>query len=68
MKSEVSQNQEKVAKNVPLVIRASTPVTSENIADRAYLQHVRRGCVHGFDVEDWLAAESELIKESCDLF
>ena len=42
----------------------ATPVTSETIAERAYLHHVRRGCVHGFDVEDWLKAEKELIKES----
>lgn len=30
------------------------------IAVRAYERFLARGAVHGFDVEDWLAAEREL--------
>ena len=30
------------------------------IAARAYDHYVQRGCQHGGDLEDWLAAEAEL--------
>ena len=32
----------------------------QRIEQGAYERFVSRGCVHGHDVEDWLAAESEL--------
>ncbi len=35
-------------------------ITREQIAARAYEHFVGRGCQHGHDVEDWLAAEREL--------
>ena len=38
--------------------------TEEQIQARAYEFFVERGCEHGHDVEDWLAAESELNRES----
>jgi hypothetical protein len=31
-----------------------------DIAARAFELFVKRGCVHGFDQEDWLVAEQEL--------
>jgi hypothetical protein len=31
----------------------------QRIADRAYERFVARGCMHGHDIEDWLAAEAE---------
>ena len=34
---------------------------SEAIATRAYERFLARGCEHGHDVEDWLAAERELV-------
>ena len=30
------------------------------IAARAYARFVARGCVHGYAMEDWLAAEAEI--------
>lgn len=33
----------------------------EQIALRAYEFYLARGCEHGMDVDDWLAAENELI-------
>jgi hypothetical protein len=33
---------------------------SDEIAARAYERFCARGYVHGFDVDDWLAAEREL--------
>jgi hypothetical protein len=39
----------------------ATP-TAEDIATRAYYRFLERGRVHGFEVEDWLAAEAELAK------
>jgi hypothetical protein len=35
-----------------------------DIARRAYEKYEARGCVHGFDVEDWTAASHELIAET----
>jgi hypothetical protein len=36
----------------------------QEIARRAYGRYCERGRIDGFDVEDWLAAEQELIQES----
>lgn len=33
----------------------------EEIARRAYLRFCDRGCVHGSDTDDWLAAEREVL-------
>jgi len=38
---------------------ASAP-SLEEIQQRAYVLHLERGCVHGYDLEDWLQAEHEL--------
>jgi hypothetical protein len=32
------------------------------IAKRAYQLFERRGCAHGFDLDDWIAAEKELLQ------
>ncbi len=42
----------------------STPVSSQDITERAYKYFVHRGCAHGFDEEDWFRAEQELIDEA----
>lgn len=34
----------------------------EEIARRAHLRFCDRGCAHGGDVDDWLAAEREVIE------
>ena len=36
-------------------------VVREEIARRAYTRFCDRGCVHGGDKEDWLAAEREVL-------
>lgn len=35
----------------------------QEVARRAYLRHCDRGCAPGFDVDDWLAAEHEVLAE-----
>jgi hypothetical protein len=35
-----------------------------DIAKRAYEKYEARGCTHGFDREDWIAASHELIAET----
>ena len=35
-----------------------------DIAKRAYQKYQARGCVHGFDLEDWTDASRELITET----
>jgi hypothetical protein len=39
------------------------PIPIELIAQRAYELFVERGGAHGHDVEDWLTAESELLRK-----
>jgi hypothetical protein len=38
----------------------SAPVTHDDIARRAYELFEARGYAHGFHLQDWLTAESEL--------
>jgi hypothetical protein len=38
-------------------------VPQAKIAQRAYEKWVKRGCTHGNDQQDWLAAEAELKAE-----
>jgi DUF2934 family protein len=38
---------------------ASSP-SIEEIRQRAYELHLERGCIHGWDQDDWLQAEREL--------
>jgi hypothetical protein len=33
----------------------------EAIAKRAYELYLQRGCLPGYELEDWLAAEAELV-------
>src|SRR5262249_28846889 len=41
---------------------AAMAATLDQIAARAYQRFVERGCEHGHDVEDWMAAERELAR------
>lgn len=43
--------------------RVESRVSPEAIACRAHERYVQRGGVHGLDLEDWLAAEHELLEE-----
>ena len=61
-KSQSSKRSPSSAASVP---HPSTPaVPDEAIAKRAYEKFLARGCVHGHDQGDWLAAEQELIAEA----
>jgi hypothetical protein len=35
----------------------------EEVRQRAYELHLERGCIHGWDQDDWLQAERELIEK-----
>lgn len=41
-------------------------VSEDVIAKRAYEKFIARGCTHGFDQQDWAAAEQELTAEALD--
>lgn len=43
--------------------RTENEALREEIARRAYVKFCDRGCVHGGDTDDWLAAEQELLAE-----
>jgi hypothetical protein len=36
---------------------------TERIAQRAYEKWLKRGCVHGYDTQDWVEAEREILAE-----
>jgi hypothetical protein len=42
----------------------TTPVSREQISEKAYEKWQQRGCVHGFDREDWMQVENELLQDS----
>jgi hypothetical protein len=44
--------------------RPQNPVVAhEEIAGRAYQRYLARGGRDGYDIDDWLAAEQELVQE-----
>jgi hypothetical protein len=47
-------------------VQVAQPVADLNslIAHRAYVLFEQRGRIHGFDFEDWLRAEREILLES----
>ena len=57
-KSIETQHQVGMANEV--VLPAFIIVAEDDIARRAYRIYVDRGCVDGFDREDWVRAEREL--------
>ena len=46
----------------PVKTDVVTRVPAETVRHRAYSLFQARGCEHGHDVEDWLVAETELLK------
>jgi hypothetical protein len=44
----------------PMRLMETEALRRQRIEQRAYERFESRGCVHGHDVEDWLAAESEI--------
>ena len=47
----------------PVNTTTSSSVPREKIAMRAYEKWLKRGCVHGYDHQDWCEAEAELRTE-----
>ena len=41
-------------------------IIQSTIAKRAYQIFEKRGCKHGFDLEDWMFAEKELLRDDFD--
>jgi Protein of unknown function (DUF2934) len=41
----------------------SPVLAHDEIADRAYQRYLQRGSADGYDMDDWLAAEQELVQE-----
>jgi hypothetical protein len=49
-----------IIRDVPLIVRHHRDPTYQEIAERAYDLFQRRGCTHGYDLDDWAQAEREL--------
>jgi hypothetical protein len=41
-------------------------IIQSTVAKRAYQIFEKRGCQHGFDVDDWISAEKELLHDDFD--
>jgi hypothetical protein len=41
-------------------------IIHSTVAKRAYQIFEKRGCRHGFDLEDWMSAEKELLRDDFD--
>jgi hypothetical protein len=41
-------------------------IIETTVAKRAYQIFEKRGCKHGFDLEDWVIAEKELLRDDFD--
>ena len=41
-------------------------IIQSTVAKRAYQIFEKRGCKHGFDLEDWMSAEKELLRDDFD--
>jgi len=55
-------------KKKPFLVKRTSPgivsLPHEGIALRAYYIFLERGSIHGWNLDDWLQAERELLKES----
>jgi hypothetical protein len=60
----------KCLKNWVITIESSEDrhdqIIQSTIAKRAYQIFEKRGCRHGFDLEDWISAEKELLSDDFD--
>jgi hypothetical protein len=64
---KTTKAKESAAKSVKVVTAkgaGDSPATFEAIAKRSYELYLARGAQPGHEVEDWLAAEAELIKKT----
>jgi len=41
-------------------------IIQSTVAERAYQIFEKRGCKHGFDLEDWMSAQKELLHDDFD--
>lgn len=55
------KKEKKKAKDEPILTQSK--ISTDPIATRAYHAWLERGCTHGFDVEDWLEAERQILRE-----
>jgi hypothetical protein len=60
----------KHANNLMVVVESSADrhrrIIQSTVAKRAYQIFEKRGCKHGFDLEDWMIAEKELLHDDFD--
>ncbi len=62
--SSSSSNGSKPTTDSKLKHQSAIAIPQEAIAKRAYEKYTARGCVHGFDQQDWSEASRELIVEA----
>jgi hypothetical protein len=58
------QTKTPVAPPAKMPMSTTSSISQEKIAQRAYEKWMKRGCIHGCDMQDWTEAEAELRAES----
>lgn len=70
MRYEHGKQARKCLNNWVIMVESSREQHQEiirsTVARRAYETFERRGCEHGFDLDDWVAAEKELLRDDFD--
>jgi Protein of unknown function (DUF2934) len=59
----MEDREQQVAESVKTQPQLANAPTQEEIRQRAYALYLERGCIHGWDKDDWLQAEGELEKK-----
>ena len=56
----MEEREQEVAESSRTQSQLASAASLEEIQQRAYVLHLERGCVRGYDMDDWLQAEREL--------
>jgi hypothetical protein len=66
----MNKSAQKRLKNWVITIESSEDrhkqIIQSTVAKRAYQIFEKRGCKHGFDLDDWMSAEKELLRDDFD--
>jgi hypothetical protein len=56
----MEEREQEAAESARTQPQLASTLSLDEIQQRVYELHLERGCVHGYDLDDWLQAEREL--------
>jgi hypothetical protein len=63
MTADVKEGEHQAAESEQTQQHPASAPSLDEIRHRAYELHLKRGCVHGWDREDWLQAERDVMEK-----